>query len=240
MRSILSGLGYALIRGGFRAPPFPALAAYADKAKIADLMRRHRINCVLDVGANKGWFSAGLRRLGFEGDIFSFEPIRADHDLIAVRAEGDARWKTFNYALGETEEEREFNVVEAGGGQTVYSSFLEAKSPLGAVRKERASIRTIDALFASLPFSATEPRIFLKTDTQGYDLSVVRGARASMGSIHLLRSEIAVSHLYDGAPGYTEALAAYEGFGFRLIDLNVIARTADDFVLEFDCLMAKP
>lgn len=236
----LSRLGYSLIRTGVRAPRPHAVSNYMQKAQLADLLRAYGINCVLDVGANKGWFSESLRRLGFEGDIFSFEPIRSDYEAIAAMAAGDPKWKAFNFALGDKEETRDFNIV-VGNEQTVLSSFLKGDGgALGdKTRTETVQIRTIDGVFPALPLSSKEPRIFLKTDTQGYDINVVRGAGRTMPHIRLLQAEVAVARLYEGAPHYTEALSVFESYGFSLIDLHIVSRTPQGTVHEYDCVMAK-
>ncbi|MEE2690146.1 MAG: FkbM family methyltransferase [Pseudomonadota bacterium] len=236
-----SRLGYRLIRSGLRLPLPHFARNFIDKAQLADLLRAYRINCVLDVGANKGWFSASLRPLGFDGDIFSFEPIGADHQAIAALSRDDPKWTAFNFALGDKEETREFNIVEARDRETVLSSFLSARGAIGeATRKEKVEIRTIDGIYSSLPFSSKEPRILLKTDTQGYDINVVRGAAQTMDRVKLLQAEIAVGHIYEGAPHYTEALSLFESLGFRLIDLHLLRRKKDGTVLEYDCVMGKP
>lgn len=238
--TLISRLGHRLIKAGARLPRSKSLAAFQQKSQLLDLIRAYGINCVLDVGANKGWFSESLRRLGFTGDIFSFEPIRSDYEAIAAMAAGDARWKAFNFALGDKEETREFNIVQ-GNSQTVLSSFLKTEGSLGdSTQTEKVEIRTIDSVFPSLPVSSSAPRIFLKTDTQGYDINVVRGAAQTMPAIKLLQAEIAVGRLYQGAPHYTEALGVFEGYGFRLIDLHIVSRDPSGTVHEYDCLMAKP
>jgi len=84
-----------------------------------------------------------------------------------------------------------------------------------------------------------ENRIFLKMDTQGYDLNVIEGAAGIVRRIVGLQSEISVTPLYDGMPHFTESLVAYERLGFRIVDLFVVNRLDDGSVLEYDCLMIR-
>jgi Methyltransferase FkbM domain len=44
------------------------------------------------------------------------------------------------------------------------------------VRTEPVAVRTLDSLSGALLDRAQAPRIFLKVDTQGYDLKVITGA----------------------------------------------------------------
>lgn len=237
--TLLSRLGHAAIRTGLRGQTPQGIKSFEQKSQLATLLKKYNINCVFDIGANRGWFSASLRGLGFQGDIFSFEPIRSDHDEIAQMAAGDEKWHTFPFALGDVAETKDFTIIESNG-ETVLSSFLGDGSNLGHSSKtESMEIKTIDGIAGELPFSSSTPRVFLKTDTQGYDINVVKGAAQTLKDVHLLQAELAVGHLYKDAPHYTEALSFYEGLGFRLIDLHVISRLQDGSVLEYDCIMGK-
>ena len=54
-----------------------------------------------------------------------------------------------------------------------------------------------------------EPRIFLKMDTQGYDLATVRGAGDRLGDVLALQSEVSCLPIYDGMPRMTEQLLLF-------------------------------
>ncbi len=80
------------------------------------------INCVLDVGANRGQFAERLRRLGYRGWIVSFEPVPEAYQRLSHRFRNDERWRGFQIALGDRDEVRPFHIA-AGDAQA--SSFLE-------------------------------------------------------------------------------------------------------------------
>jgi hypothetical protein len=56
-------------------------------------------------------------------------------------------------------------------------------------------VRRLDTFFDDIQKQVREPRIFLKIDTQGFDLEVLRGVSANIGKILGLQSEI--SALFD-------------------------------------------
>ena len=45
------------------------------EAHLGLILRQRAIDLVIDVGANAGQFGAGLRRIGYQGRILSFEPV---------------------------------------------------------------------------------------------------------------------------------------------------------------------
>src|SRR3954447_22702416 len=116
----VKSLAWAAIRSGRFPVRFPALRRLQEHAFLHSLLQRLRIDCVLDVGANKGFFAAHLRRGGFRGQIVCFEPIRADAEEISRRAAGDTLWSGQNIALGSCRGELPLNIVRSGE-ETVLS-----------------------------------------------------------------------------------------------------------------------
>src|SRR4051794_18567254 len=75
-----------------------ALSAYTVHRHIAAVLRMYRVNCVLDVGANRGQYATALRRAGYMGRIVSFEPVPDVFDELRRRAAGDPAWVAYPYA----------------------------------------------------------------------------------------------------------------------------------------------
>lgn len=232
--SLATSLGYKAIAKGLRLPRSKRLVDIDQQCRTIDEIKRHRVDLVLDVGANRGFYARHLRLMGYAGDIFSFEPDIATFAHLENKAKGDPSWKVFNCALGEAEGEIDFNVIRTGE-ETVLSSALK---PLGDldITVRRVPVRTIEEVLRSEGV-ADSSRIYLKMDTQGYDLNVFRGL-GSIASVVLLQSEISVVPLYEGMPHYTDALLCYERAGYELLDLFVVNRTPSGAVLEYDALMS--
>ncbi|MCI0561067.1 MAG: FkbM family methyltransferase [Nitrososphaera sp.] len=169
-RDVLVKLGYAALKAGIRPPEVPLIRRFYEQGYLRDLLKKLRINCVLDVGANVGNFSKNLRMIGYKGLMFSFDPIEEEFAFMSRLAEGDALWQTFNFALGNENTTKHFNVIEFGDRVTVLSSFLSPKGNQGVTRKASVEVRRLDSILDDLLLRVTDPRIFLKVDTQGYDL----------------------------------------------------------------------
>ena len=74
---------------------------------------------------------------------------------------------------------------------SVFSSFLQTNSfaarrfdeAVGFERVEDVEVRRLDSVFGDLIREIDEPRVFLKMDTQGFDLQVFFGASSCLDHI---------------------------------------------------------
>jgi FkbM family methyltransferase len=235
VRNILRRRGFEVVR----VHPNPSLLAL----HVGRLLRRFEIDLVLDVGARVGDYGAWLRHNGFTGRIVSFEPVEASFVDLRRRSEGDPNWKAVNVALGASSEAREINVT----GLTYFSSFLEpndySRTEFGrssaVQRSERVQIRRLDDLRSELDIRPTS-RVYLKMDTQGWDLEVLRGARECLPLVHAIQSEVSVLPIYDGIPSWTESIAEFARLGFALSGLFPVNLDSKMRVIEFDCVAVRP
>jgi FkbM family methyltransferase len=230
-------MGYAALKAGMRLPEIAQITRFSQEGRMIDLLDDFKIDYVLDVGANDGTFAKHLRMAGYRGHIFCFEPITAHCESIRRLASGDPRWQVFNVALGDESGVKPFNIFSTA---TVLSSFLSrvGKEEL-PTRIESITIRRLDDVLDELIQNAAMARIFLKIDTQGYDVEVLKGCVRWVDKISLLRSEVSVRPIYRHMPHYTEALAYYESLGFYLLNLDVVNRNQDGSIYEYDCVMAR-
>lgn len=213
--------------------------------KLLQLFHRLEINCVLDVGANHGQYAQSLRAYGYRGDIISFEPVPEVFEALQRTMAGDARWRGHPWALGEAEAELEIHVAN---GDAQASSFLtfNDEGPVRwgddhrVARSVRVPVRRLDAVLDEVTAHVTSRRMYLKLDTQGFDLRVVAGAGARIGEILALQTEIAAFHFYDGMTSIGDALNRYRDLGFAITGMYPVARKLDGLqVIEFDCVMMR-
>jgi FkbM family methyltransferase len=194
-----------------------------------------KINCVVDVGANRGQFSHELRSIGYRGLIVSFEPVASEYLLLQTRFAEDRAWIGRQLALGSAPATLTIGVPRL----TVMSSLLAPVAADNDMRCETVDVQRLDAVLPGILAAIEQPRVFLKMDTQGYDLEVFKGASACMDLIFGLQSELSVQPLYRAMPHYLEALTLYEAAGFDLYNLSVVNRVADGGLLELNCFMKR-
>ena len=211
---------------------------------LRDIFARHKVDLVLDVGANEGQYGEFLRTMvGFRGWIVSVEPATAAANALAERAKRDVRWRFEVIALGSAEGEGQLNVMR----DSQFSSFLAPDNSLvGAYaaqnqveRVERVPIRTLDGEYDRLVRDTGCSRPYLKIDTQGFDLDVIRGAGETLHRFVAMQTEASVRPLYKEMPSWLSVLSELEGRGLSLSGMFPISTDGACRLLEFDCVLVN-
>jgi FkbM family methyltransferase len=196
---------------------------WIEKRFLGQLLAALDVECVFDVGANRGQHGMLLRRAGYAGTILSFEPGLVPFRELQETGRRDGNWHTFNMALGRTAGTMPLNVMKCD----VFSSFRTPSRDEDASLAEDNQVESvIDVEIARIAdilddmksrFGFARP--FLKMDTQGYDLEVLAGAGSRIAEFVGLSSEIAIRRLYKDSPTMLESIAAIVDSGFSFVNL---------------------
>lgn len=216
---------------------------YLRKKRLKTILDDYQINIVLDVGANKGQFAEEIRQIGYGGRIISFEPISSAFDILKKLALNDPDWDVQKLALGKENGEQNIYVSD----YSVFTSFLKSRSwseeQFGQVslgKKEETVVRRLDEVLSEMVDNLDQARIYLKMDTQGYDLEVFTGLGNSYESIFALQSEMSVIPIYDDMPHLTESIKFYEKAGFEIAGTYPVCLEKSTLrIIEFDCFMVN-
>ena len=244
LQTLLGRAGYTLFKD--RPPrdigvPQPVEVA-AQRLLLRALIERIGVNCVIDVGAHRGEYGRLLRNAGYRGEIVSLEPSAESFRVLERQAEGDPAWRVHRLALGRESGRERLQVARA----TNFSSFLrptrfslQVFGTSAVEREEEVQVERLDAVFDRLVQHVPDPRVLLKTDTQGWDLQVIEGAEHVLDRVLALQVELSVQPIYDGAVGWLDALAWLEAKGFRPAHLTTVMRDGELGVIELDGLFIR-
>lgn len=219
----------------------PKLAGnWPQRRFLRQLLTRSRIDCVIDVGANIGQYGNELRMIGYRGHILSFEPVAGCYAQLAARAAKDPKWQWFHYALGSEAGSAMINEMEL----SVFNSFREPYSvetrihdhENKIVRQSEVQIRRLDDMLPRIISEHSVSHVFLKMDTQGFDLEVFAGARSFLPKIVAMQSELPVKRIYKDSIIWRDALAVYEAAGFTLSALFPVNPKMEELI-EMDCYL---
>jgi FkbM family methyltransferase len=231
-------------KAGYDVMPYPAKDWMFFRHVMEATLTGLNINCILDVGANGGRFGAQLREIGYKGWLISFEPVPAVYQKLKEAAAGDERWRTFDWALGEEEGEAEINVYS----ETEFCSFRPVTAfareryteMTELVSKVRVPVKRLDQVLDLCIQGLADPRLYLKIDTQGFDLQVLNGSAGVLDRMLGAQTELVFKHVYEGSPGYLESLKAFSDKGFDVVDFIPITRGSDGLsAVEMDCVMRR-
>ena len=233
---LFDSLGYHII------PKASAWSHYST-LNLKKLFRLLQVDCVLDVGANVGQYWRHLRNeVGFDGVVVSFEPIPDNVRKLRDLARADDKWIIEECALGSTSCQMQLNVMN----RTDFSSFLEPDHRGGQFEAENriahrvsVPVRTLDEIFPKIAREAQCKSVYLKVDTQGYDLEVIKGGQRTLKSIVALQTEASVIPIYEGMPDYVTTVRTLEGLGFVLSGIYPNHDGNFPKLIEFDAVMIK-
>jgi FkbM family methyltransferase len=229
------------VRWGWEIRRWPHPATYAGALKY--ILNSHNINCIIDVGANRGQFALLTRKLGYRGRIVSIEPGSEAFKVLESLAAADKDWLVLRMALGSKPGKVKLHVT--------FSDDLSSLLPPAAcasvyfpetsqvVRTEEVSMSTLSLLFDELVKGIPDPCVFLKIDTQGYDFEVLKGAESVLPKISALQIEVAFVPIYDGVPPWHEVISWCESYGFGLYGLFPVLRDPNGHLIEADAILVQ-
>jgi len=137
---------------------------------ISDMARwlpNHAVTVAFDVGANKGQSATEYLEAFPSAHVYSFEPVPSTFELLTACTKGHARAHCFRLAFAATEG----TATMLLDSRSTMATLETAPGDAGA-NTVSTPMTTIDAFCSA---NAIERIDFLKIDTEGYDLEVLKG-----------------------------------------------------------------
>ncbi len=231
-------LHQTLQRFGFDVVPYDG--RYFHRKKRIEIMRHGEVGIVVDVGANEGQFAQDIRGDGWRGRIVSVEPLPNAYAALATKATRDPLWTTVNVAAGAGKAAATLNVARnsvSSGLLKMSDRHTTAAPQSGYVDSVEVVVDTIDSLVAELQLTE---RLYLKIDTQGYELEVLRGASSVLEQCSAIELELSLSELYDQQPLMPDVVRWLLDRGFVAITLWPSFVTAEGDLLQMDGIFVRP
>ena len=171
---------------------------------------------VLDVGANVGQSVARFKGAFPSSIIHSFEPGPEAFQKLSQNISGRQGVSAWNFAVGSKVGRQRF----PENTNSDMSSFLELSgASWGEVTKESiVEVITIDRFLEDQNIASVD---ILKSDTQGYELEVFKGAEQAMRNkqIGLVYFEFIFSDMYKNLPTFDEVFRYLIDRDFSLVSI---------------------
>lgn len=215
-----------------------------EQKTLAQLFSLLNVDCVFDIGANAGQYATMLRKqVGYRGFIISCEPVPHLAELVNTIAARDDRWYVEDVAIASTDGTAVFNIMK-------QDQFSSLGTPLHAEAfglegcnaiSDQVTVRTetLCSLYDRFRRRLGFHNPFLKLDTQGLDVAIVRAADDCIRQFVGLQSELAVKRLYSESIDFRDAIALYVAQGFELTALVPNNEGHFPRLLEIDCIMTR-
>ncbi len=193
---------------------------------------------ILDIGANVGQTTRQLAKLLPRARIWSFEPNAEIFPRLSKNVADLPRVTAINAALGAEEATANLKIT----GASVNASFLEYERTGGtdAVRKEiPVEVRTIDGFVEKEKIERVH---LLKTDTQGYDAHVLKGAERMFraGRIRAVYVEVNFTRFYKQQAEFHELYTQLRDYGLYLSGFYGVVRELGLAIDWADALFLNP
>ncbi|GAB4271008.1 MAG TPA: hypothetical protein DIU37_04245 [Opitutae bacterium] len=241
LKKLIRCFGYNAerIEGSFRIykPGITSLGVTPDN-DIQSLIGHKKNPIIIDAGANVGQTVEEFKNIYPSAIIHSFEPGPESFKNLQANT---ARWDDVfpNQAgLGDKAETKKFFQHE----YSEMSSFLEGNENFGSGK----AINSIEAPIITLDDYTEEHGInfidLIKTDTQGYDLQVLKGAKRLFQEkrVRLVFTEVIFVNMYEGHSSFEELYAYLTKHGFKLISMYDFRMYKQTYASWTDALFIQP
>lgn len=187
---------------------------------------------IFDVGASNGSWSAKINEIFPTSKYYLFEPL-ADypeyHDKLQHNLKIFPNFELHKLALGDIVGETTMNIFP----NLVGSTALEISNKEGREQKQ-VKVMALDNFIKV--FEIPIPQV-LKVDTQGFELSILKGAEKILPQVNILLLECWLFKGYGkNTPLLADIIQYLYKFGFVLFDLTDCYRNPDGVLANQDCV----
>lgn len=201
------------------------------------------ISGIIDVGANAGQYRCFLRNeVGYKGPILSVEPIPELASSLKKASQVDSHWRIEPIALGASAGEAKLNIAESSEFSSIMIAKEEANRFFSGQSAARRTIEVPVDTLASLTQRHAEflgSAVYLKLDTQGFDLEVLKGLPQEDETIVAAQTEASIEPIYAGAPSLSDTIAAFKEREFSISEFFPNNDGFYPHLVEFDCHFVK-
>ena len=175
---------------------------------------------IVDVGASGGIHPRWSKATEFYKGIL-FEPDPREFDVL--KKNSDNNLIVINSALSDSNKEIEFHLCKKQEVSSVYPpnfNFLNKFADSERFNVEKIIHLNADTLDNQLKKEGIDEVDFIKIDTQGYELSILKGCLSYLENVVGLEVEVEFEPVYIGQPLFSEVDNYVKENGFILVDLK--------------------
>ncbi len=199
---------------------------------------------VLDVGAYEGQSAVYYRRFFPEARIYSFEPHPEIFNRMVEVTKDDPHVHPFQLAISDSDGRAEFHTSDFPAANSLLPlhdkiSHWAPPSLMSKWQSMEVETMRIDTFCAKEGIDHID---CLKSDAQGHDVAVLRGAEGLLrdGRISCVIAEVNVAPHYERQDSMGAMVQLMEGHGYRLFDFFGTCHNTKGQLMWCDLLFVSP
>jgi FkbM family methyltransferase len=190
------------------------------------------VNTCLDIGAYEGEWTDMFRRIFPKARVLMIEPQRTKESILRAKAAASRGRVDFEMALLGAISKPEVIFFEMETGSSLLPELTgHARNAVGI------PLTTLDDSVQKR--WATANVDFIKLDTQGYELEIMKGGLKTLGRAKAVLTEASVQPFNEGAPRAAEVISFLKANGFELFDFCSQMRRSDGVLWQTDLLFLR-
>lgn len=185
---------------------------------------------ILDIGAYEGHWAKEIAVIFPNAHILMVEGQKAKEDILLKKSREIPNISLRIALLGATTKNVDFNIYETASSVFKEDNETNAKT-------EQVTLELLDDVVANTRFEKAD---FIKLDTQGYELEILKGGAKTLQSAQMVLMEVSLLGIYKGAPLVNEVIVFMKNNGFILYDIcTLMRRPYDNALYQSDFLFIK-
>lgn len=185
---------------------------------------------VLDIGAYEGNWATSFLSIFPKTNILMVEGQEGKKSILQQKTIDNPQLEYQIALLGSSEQNVEFNIYETASSVLKENNETDAKT-------ENRTLTTLDLLIGNTHFENAD---FIKIDTQGYELEILKGAEKTMQQAEFILLEVSLIDVYKNCPLVAEVITYMQAKGFVMYDIcSIMRRPFDKALYQSDFLFIK-